>query len=138
MFQIKNGHSHDYLAQIFRQFIPSQDINTRSLSTGKFVIPQCLTASYKKIFRQAKTLNIFRSMLKKVYGAKAKLFNPNTNWKTQIIFTQLRVGLSDLNSHLSQKGCIGNPRCSCGVRSKDTLHFLLRCPLYKEQCCTLL
>ena len=144
LFQIRNGDSPDYLAQIFRQFIPSGGVNIIGLSTGKFAIPQCRTALYKKSFvcsgislwihlddnfRQAKTLNIFRSMLKKVYGAKAKLFNLNTNQKTQIIFTQLRVGFSDLNSHLSHKGCIDDPRCSCGAINEDTRHFLLRCPL---------
>ena len=89
-------------------------------------------------FRQAKTVNIFRSMLNKVYGAKPKLFNLNTSRKTEIVFTQLRVGFSSLNYHLSQKGCIDDPRCSCGVRNEDTHHFLLRCPLYEEQRRTLL
>ena len=38
-------------------------------------------------FRQIKTLNTIRSMLKKVYGDKAQMFTLNTNWKTQILLS---------------------------------------------------
>ena len=47
--------------------------------------------------------------MKNVYGAKADVFNLNANQKTQIIFTQLRVGFSNLKGHLCRRGHIDDP-----------------------------
>ena len=153
MFQIKNGASPVYPAHTFRQFNLPGSVNTREVSAGKFAIKLCRTASYKKSFvcswinlwnrldiklKHAKNHNIFRSMIKKVYEVKSQLFNHSTNWKSQIICTQLRVGFSDLKGHLCQRGCINNPCCLGGAQMEDTHHFLLRCPLFMEEHCILL
>ena len=49
------------------------------------------------------------------------------------LHTQLRVGMSKLNSHLFKiQNTILHPHCPCGHRTEGTLHFILHCPLYTE------
>ena len=53
--------------------------------------------------------------------------------------TQLRIGLSTLNSHLFQI-CYKNitsPECTCGQPNENTIHFMLWCPLYSDHRLTL-
>ncbi len=50
----------------------------------------------------------------------------------QIVIAQLRIGFSDLNSHLFGKGCSESPRCFCGHRCENICHFIWYCPIYKE------
>ncbi len=40
------------------------------------------------------------------------LFNHNIPRHAQIVIAQLRIGFSDLNSHLFENGCSESPRCS--------------------------
>ena len=49
---------------------------------------------------------------------------------TQIAFTQIRVGFSNLKHDLYLKGCIDNPTCNCGEGKEDASHFLLKCRLF--------
>ncbi len=56
----------------------------------------------------------------------------------QIVIAQLRIGFSDLNSHLFNKGCVESPLCLCGNVCEDTKHLLMICPLYDNIITTLL
>ena len=46
--------------------------------------------------------------------------------------TQLRVGQSQLNSHLHKIGLSNTTNCKCGHHDETTSHLLHSCPLYKE------
>ncbi len=63
---------------------------------------------------------------------KIKLLPLNNNVPrySQIVIAQLRIGFSDLNSHLFNKGCVESPLCLCGSVCEDTKHLLMICPLY--------
>ncbi len=50
----------------------------------------------------------------------------------QIVIAQLRIGFSDLNSHIFEKGCSESPRRFCGHRCENICHFIWYCPIYKE------
>ena len=47
-----------------------------------------------------------------------------------IIQTQLRLGRSQLNSHLFDMNIVPTAACSCNFLKEDTSHFLLFCPLH--------
>ncbi len=70
--------------------------------------------------------------LKKNSNTTQPLFNHNSPRYAQIVIAQLRIGFSDLNSHLFEKGCSESPRCSCGRRCENICHFIWYCPIYTE------
>jgi hypothetical protein len=46
---------------------------------------------------------------------------------------QLRTGHCGLNKYLCRFGIIDSPVCECGSGQETVEHFLLECPLYREQ-----
>ncbi len=64
--------------------------------------------------------------------------NNNIPRYSQIVIAQLRIGFSDLNSHLFNNGCVESPLCLCGNVCEDTKYFLMFCPLYDNIRTTLL
>ena len=52
--------------------------------------------------------------------------------KAEVMLTQLRLGFSDLNTHIYVKGCINSPFCNCGISAKTIKHFFLKCPKYSN------
>jgi len=46
---------------------------------------------------------------------------------------QLRTGHCGLNSYLHRFGLADSPLCNCGAGHETVEHFLLECPLYREQ-----
>ena len=50
----------------------------------------------------------------------------------QVILTRLRVGMSDLKSHLVTRHILANPRCECGFISETSHHYLLECPKFEQ------
>ncbi len=64
--------------------------------------------------------------------------NNNIPRYSQIVIAQLRIGFSDLNYHLFNKGCAEHPLCFCGNVCEDTIHFRMICPLYDNIRTTLL
>ena len=65
-----------------------------------------------------------------MYDIETNIFDNNLPRKSQIIIAQLRIGFSDLNAHLYNKGCTNVPSCECGYIREDIRHFMLLCPLY--------
>ena len=83
-------------------------------------------------FTNACSLAIFkRNMITSLEPPKP-LFNYSIPRKSQIIVAQIRIGFSDLNAHLYDRGCTEFPRCSCGHKREDIRHFLWVCPLYND------
>ncbi len=54
-------------------------------------------------------------------------------WSTQVAFTQLRVGLCNLNYDLYIKNCVEAGNCECGHIREDSKHYLLPCSNYTSQ-----
>ena len=46
---------------------------------------------------------------------------------------QLRMGCSQLNSHLYNLHVKDSPSCQCGFNYEDASHFLLNCPWYVQE-----
>ena len=97
MFQIKKDASPDYPANIYRQFNLPEELQQGVCNLtvqDSFLIKWFFVCSWIRLWnrldvklKHVKTLNIFRCMIKKVYGVKSHLFNHNTNQKSQIHFT---------------------------------------------------
>ncbi len=86
----------------------------------------------------APSLTIFKNKLMKRSKIEPLPLNNNIPRYSQIVIAQLRIGFSDLNSHLFNKGCAESPLWLCGNVYKDTKHFLMICPLYDNKRTTLL
>lgn len=52
---------------------------------------------------------------------------------TSAKIVQLRTGHCELNSYLHRFGLADSPLCECGTGEETVEHFLLECPLYREQ-----
>ncbi len=78
------------------------------------------------------SLSCFKMRLKINSNTTQPLFNHNIPRHDQIVIAQLRIGFSDLNSHLFVKGCSDSLRCSCGHRCENICLFVWHCPIYKE------
>ena len=75
----------------------------------------------------------FKNHINTIHKLTANPFDNTLPRKSQIMLAQLRIGFSDLNQHLYNKGCNDRPNCECGHIREDTRHFILFCPLYSEQ-----
>ena len=75
----------------------------------------------------------FKSQISNLIGIEQppEYFNFGTKLGNTL-HTQLRVGMSKLNSHLFQIQKTTHPHCPCGHRTESTHHFILHCPLYTE------
>ena len=47
-----------------------------------------------------------------------------------ILHARLRLGASQLNSHLFKIGVKDSPKCSCGAKNEDAWHYFFVCPNY--------
>ena len=83
--------------------------------------------------RSQPSLKKFKSSLLKILGAKRppKYYSLGSK-QGNALHTQLRLGMSKLNSHLYQIQQTSSPHCSCGHKLESTLHFALHCPLYTQ------
>ena len=68
--------------------------------------------------------NHFKPVKNKLYSYGSKLGN-----KLQ---TQLRLGRSQLNSHLYDVGLSLTKKCACGSPIEDTYHMIFNCPNYAD------
>ena len=72
----------------------------------------------------------FKKHLTLLYKKNKILFNHQTSRKIQIVFTQLRMGFSNLNHDLFVCGCTNDSKCKCGSLREDCNHYLMNCALY--------
>ncbi len=82
--------------------------------------------------RQSASLYIFKSKLLQPLVRPVKF----TEWLSfgdiylSIIHTRLRLGSSQLNSHLFKIGVKDSAKCICGLGNEDTWHYFFVCPFY--------
>ena len=134
-----------YLVKLFDNNKLSGKISTRAHANLCYQIPHCKTTFFQKSFvvsgmtswnklhscvKFLPSKRTFKNHIMKLILEPKLPFNHNVSRVTQISFTQLRVGFSNLNFDLYQKGCTGDSTCACGATSEDVSHYLLYCPLY--------
>ena len=144
-YKIRNGLTPDYLKSPIPP-LRERLFGYRSTNTIR-TIP-CRTDRYKKTFypdtivswnnigpelRGAKSLSIFKkNILKIIRPEKKAIFNIHNYLGIKWIF-QLRVGLSPLKAHKKRHRFNDTPddTCQCSLGSETTLHFLLKCPIFR-------
>ena len=121
-----------------------QSRNTRAASSVTFRIPRCKTSAFIQSFFPscAKTYNThdtnFRSatLTKQIahYTHEIKItrngyFSLNHR-HIQITLAQIRLEFSNLNKHLSARGCLHSSQCECTEAVETPLHYFLKYKLY--------
>ena len=82
--------------------------------------------------RQSSSLSIFKSKLLTHYGHPRVCpdwYNFGDRYAS-VLHTRLRLGSSQLNSHLFKIGVKANPSCQCGAKYEDSRHFIFSCSRY--------
>ena len=117
---------------------------TRAASSVTFRIPRCKTSAFIQSFFPscAKTYNThdtnFRSatLTKQIAHSKHEIkitrdgyFSLNHR-HIQITLAQIRLEFTNLNKHLSAKGCLNSSQCECTEAVETPLHYFLKCKLY--------
>ena len=148
MYRMVNQMVPTYLAEHLNDFRMAGDINTRGQVMGNLTPPACKTLMYKKSFicsgislwnqlepsiKGMPTFRNFKYGIKSKFRVDQSLTNYDVSRKIQIIFTQIRLGFSDLKGHLYRRGCTINGNCTCGAPSEHPRHYFLECPLYPNQ-----
>ena len=136
------------------QYITATLPNTRANDTGRTLrnstqhtLPYNRTSSFQRSFipattrlwnnlpKQTRVLphgRFKRAVLRQLGPSRPpKYFNLRTKFGN-ILYTKLRVGISDLNSHLFQIQKSATTSCACGHNQENTQHFVLQCPKYQN------
>ena len=145
MYDILNNNTPSYLNTMTQHLLPSEEIRTRSHECKRLVVYKCNTVYYRNFFTNVTVLDwnkldtniknstsrlTFKYRLGKLCDQTPLLFNHNTDRSTQVTFTQIRMGFSNLKYDLFSKGCVQDSKCSCGADKEDARHFFFHCPLY--------
>ena len=83
--------------------------------------------------RNVSNLNNFKKeYLKEIRPSKKSYYNIHDKYGVSLIL-KLRVDFSDLREHrYNHNFNCPSPICKCGTEEESTVHFLLRCPLFKS------
>ena len=148
MYKMVNDIAPSYLCGLLKDFRPSATNRTRHQANNKFIIPKCKISAYEKSFivsslklwnnlqnnlcNMPSTLS-FKTNLAKLYTCKKPILNTKSiSRTTQVQFSQIRMGFSNLNDHLFMKGCTDDRKCDCGAPKEDTKHYFLICQKYSD------
>ena len=83
--------------------------------------------------RNQHSLKDFKSAVKTLLGTERPPAYYSFGSKLgNTLHTQLRLGMSNLNSQLFQIQKVPHPHCSCGHTTESTRHFVLHCPLHEQ------
>ena len=82
--------------------------------------------------RNSTSLSIFKSKLHNhgYYSNICPEWYSSGDRYASILHTRLRLGSSQLNSHLFKIGVKSNSSCACGAKNEDAWHFFFQCPFY--------
>ena len=72
------------------------------------------------------------ALIQKMGVGKMKTFYTYGSKKGNRLHTQLRLGMSPLNSHQYTITKCPSPKCSCGHFVEDTVHFALTCSKFQQ------
>ena len=142
---------HHPIPDYFKDDLPQareNDTNIVLRNSADMTLPNSRTVRFRKSFipdtirkwnglpisiRLQPSLKAFKTCILKLLGAKRppKYYSFGSKLGNTL-HTQLRLGMTNLNSHLFQIQKVPNPCCACGYRTENTLHFTLNCPLYAQ------
>ena len=131
-----------------RLFYSTQNINNIPLPNTKHnffknsFFPSTLIEwnNWNPHLRKSESFSVFESKtLKFIRPSPNSVYNCH-NPRGICLITRLRLGLSHLREHKFKHGFQDtlNPLCSCGNDVESTEHFLLHCPQFVNERCTLL
>ena len=147
MHAIVNKCAPNYLVNTLNQFKIPHNKATRSQSLNNFQTPRCRTSLYQNSFvissilmwnhlnpslRSLPSKSLFKKGALKLYPRQKLAFYHKLPRNVQIWFAQIRMGFSNLQYHLYEKGCVNNYSCLCGAPKEDSKHYFLECPLYTD------
>ncbi len=66
------------------------------------------------------------------FNTTTRIFPRNIACSTQVTFTKIWVGYSNINHDLYCKGCTDNQYCHCGHIIENSKHVFLICPRYNN------
>ena len=142
-------HLHQTRPLIRSIMQPREDTNTRS--SGDYHKFKYKTVKYSKTYfpyftdkwnnlhRKMKIMNMtdFKANFKtQIKPHKYKHFNRG-HIHTCTLLTKIRLGQSDLKTHLFKVGLADATDCPCGHKFETPEHFILTCPCYVEERLTL-
>ena len=144
VYSIHHQLSPKYLCDVIQSYQIQHIYQTRRATNPNFLdSPVPRKELYKKSFflsaikewntlspayTNSPSLSSFKRKLVERNKIVPPFFNNNIPRHSQVVIGQLRIGFSDLNSHLFDKGCINSPQCPCGFINENTKHFLMTCP----------
>ncbi len=117
-YDLRNANSISLVktkkVKVYNSFIPKTIRDWNSLDTLK----------------NSPSLSAFKAKYK-----RDLLKTPNPHYlyehgDANIHHTRLRLGLSNLKSHLFTYNLVQSPICGCGLESETTEHYILRCPTF--------
>ena len=145
MYKIQNGIAPSYLTDILPPLVgQTNPYNLRN--NIDITIPHCRLKLYQTSFfpatisswnklsletRSSPSLNIFKNKIKHRNNPRSPHFSYG-NRNTNIIYTQLRHGCSNLKADLYRVNLVPNSRCSCGHYFENVQHYFLYCPHYSD------
>ena len=76
----------------------------------------------------------FKQEITNIFGVSPPpLYYSLGSKKENYLLTRLRLGMSNLNSHLFSVQAVPSPNCICGNTRESTAHYLLHCPRYHTE-----
>ena len=82
--------------------------------------------------RQSNHISFKRTIIERFSPPPPPAFFTFGSKRGNLLHTRLRVGASQLNSHLYQFQLTDSPKCSCSNQSETAEHFILNCPLHNN------
>ena len=91
--------------------------------------------------QNSKSFGVFKNSIPRFITTLPSNYNLNCDNHKEVRFiTQLRTGLNHCHEHKFKHNFHNylNSTCSCSSDIESTLHFLLHCPIFKDEIYTLL
>lgn len=142
IYDIVNGHTPVYLTKLVEK---GSTRTQRADNIGNLKIPLANKCLFEKSFfieaikawnklpskvKTAESKHSFKHCISTPLTIQPNLTPCSIQREGEIIISQLRIGFSDLNDHLFEKGCTDSPACECGHAKEDARHLFFSCPLY--------
>ena len=150
MFKIINEQTPKYLYEIIQPHI-NNTLQYNIRHTNYFKTPLCRTVSYQNSYfpltmkewnrinveiRNSPTVQIFKNNIMKMNNINPSnttdIFKYSLPRQLNILLTQLRNNVSDLNSDRYNDYLIQDPSCSCGCPCENKDHFFFHCNNYNN------
>ena len=148
LYKILHGNTPNYLKAILPESVSKRTNyplrNADHLDTDPF---RCRTVSFLKSYfpSTVRDWNLLDPQIKSLPNFDAFKVSycqrdpkPNSFYylgqrRTGIIHARIRMKCSLLNAHLYEHGIIKSPKCSCGHKVEDSLHYFLVCQRYQHE-----